>query len=393
MKTECAHIEVKNQFQKRDETYQDILTDDILEDLVFKVTGQKDYDINFIETEKNAKGKEVSTYNKGRLVVIKYDGMTNYISLSDNASEGRNSFFQSFTTALVLFSEEKAMNKRLCFYFLPQVSKSSIETSYHMMMYRLMLTSGTHFLNADEALSKDIVAFSTVDDFVNYRSKVLKKKQNNSSYATIDNDGNTIIYGKVYGASKKEVTLIALAMSKLNNKATILYEFIEKNLKQLPKPDLKLLKKSGIKVVRKDQELEKQEFEKNDSLRSPAYIANLLEKMGPKHCAFCDCDIPQLIQGAHIFPVADIKKLEISLEEKIAMATDGDNGLWLCNNHHKMLDSGILSLDDNGRVARTPLSLEKTSEEFVASSITSKQIPANFMSEKFKNYLGKRLAS
>ena len=60
-------------------------------------------------------------------------------------------------------------------------------------------------------------------------------------------------------------------------------------------------------VVNATITLEESEFRENNSLRSPRYIYNLLEKLGDKKCALCECEIPQIIQGAHIWPVADIK--------------------------------------------------------------------------------------
>ena len=67
------------------------------------------------------------------------------------------------------------------------------------------------------------------------------------------------------------------------------------------------MKKKITKLLMTDR-LILREFEENDSLRSPQYIFNLLERLGPKKCVFCNCEIPQLIEGAHVWSVADIKR-------------------------------------------------------------------------------------
>jgi len=56
------HFIVKNKFQKRQETYSQILTNDILLDICKKTTGKSEFTIEFDQTG----------YNKGRLVKIKY---------------------------------------------------------------------------------------------------------------------------------------------------------------------------------------------------------------------------------------------------------------------------------------------------------------------------------
>ena len=94
---------------------------------------------------------------------------------------------------------------------------------------------------------------------------------------------------------------------------------LEGDLKELPASSLDVLNKMpNITVVPTDMQLEKKELVQNNSLRSPRYIYNLLSHLGRKHCALCNCEIPELIQGAHIWPVSEIKKAPLlSDEEKI----------------------------------------------------------------------------
>ena len=113
------------------------------------------------------------------------------------------------------------------------------------------------------------------------------------------------------GASKYETSMICYALSFLKKKEQqiTLYEVLEGDLKELPTSSLNVIKSMGnIRVVPTDMQLEKKVFEENDSLRSPKYIYNLFNKFGKKKCALCGCEIPELIQGAHIWPVASIKR-------------------------------------------------------------------------------------
>jgi len=103
--------------------------------------------------------------------------------------------------------------------------------------------------------------------------------------------------------------------------------------------------------ISSDLTLEQEEYENNDSLRSPAFIYNLLEKLGDKKCALCECEIPQLIQSAHIWPVANIKRTNnINQGQKLQSAIDGDNGIWLCNNHHRLFDINMILINEEGRL-------------------------------------------
>lgn len=289
------------------------------------------------------------------------------------------------------FLDKTTKNKNLAFYFLPATNDTNIQTDYHMMMYRLMKTINVKLLNYKDYLDEIVTPFNSITDFIIYRSNYLKRNQNNSSYVTIDESGNTIIYGKVYGASKKETTLITIAMTYLSTSQVMLYEFNEKDLKELPQKDLQVIKSLNVEVIKIDQELERKAFEKNNSLRSPKYILSLLAKLGPKKCAFCDCDIPQLIQGAHIFPVSNIKGTKLPEDEKINMATDGNNGLWLCSNHHKMFDAGILILDNTGHIIINREFLpQKSSQNFVSVSISYVKLPEKIINEDFLHYLKMR---
>jgi hypothetical protein len=373
------HFIIKNNFQKRNEHYSDILTSDILKDICQLTTGCAEYTYEFLD--------EV---NVGRLVLLKYRGKIIYISLSEDSIEGRNSSFQSLPSAIVRYYLDKNKDKEMCFYFLP--SKGNYDTPYFVFMYRLMMTAGVSFLNGNDTLLKKIHPFNSIQDMIATRDfNKSRNRSNNSTYITVSSSDVVQIYGKTYGASKKETTLLCIALSRISTSKIELYEISEQNLTQLPKKDLMVIQSLGmVEIIPTDMTLERNEFEKENSLRSPRFTYNLLSKLGPKKCTFCSCEIPELIQGAHIWPVAYIKRQPgLSIESKIKYATDGDNGLWLCENHHKLLDNGLININMFGKVTYRSR-LDAKSQDFIQLSTPIKQIAQIYMTKTLIEYIGRR---
>ena len=379
MSTAKPHFTIKNRFQKRSEKYKDILTNNILKDVCKRITGRTDFTVEFDDTD----------YNKGRLAKLEYRRSVSYISFSEFEIASRNSFFQSFPSALVKYYQETKRNKQIYFYFLQP--DGNIETAYFIFMYRLMKTAGTVFLNESDYLTNAITPFNSPSDIIVQRDLNRgKNKGNTSTYVTIDENDTLQIFGKTYGANKYETTLICIAIHRITDFQMELYEIQEGDLKKLPEEAREVIVSLGINVITSDLILERQEFEKNDSLRSPTYTYNLLEKLGDKKCSLCDCEIPQIIQGAHIWPVASIKRANnINLEDKIQHAIHGDNGLWLCNNHHKLFDINILYVASDGRI-KYKTNIEQSHEEYLRDFTINGQLPNEILTPSFIDYLTKR---
>jgi hypothetical protein len=369
-----------NRFQKRNELYSDILTLGILRDVCWRVTGCRDYTYDFVDA-----------VNVGRLATIEYGGTITYVSFSETGDvAGRNSSFQSLPSAVVRYYRDTHVNKRICFYFLQ--ASGNVETSYFRFMYRLMATAGVEFINADAVLTQRICPFSTVEDIIAARdANRLRNRSNNSTYVTISTNHVTQIYGKTYGASKKETALLCIALSRITPRQIELYEICEGNLTELPELDREVIQSLGrVTVIPTDLTMELHEFETDNSLRSPRFTYNLLERFGPKRCALCGCSIPELVQGAHIWPVVAIKReSRYSIQEKIQCATDGNNGIWLCENHHKMLDEDFLKIGLSGVVECKP-DLEVTSREYIVNTTPITQLSSVILTEGFVGYLRRR---
>lgn len=375
------HFVIKNNFQRRSELYEDILTSDILSDVCRRITGSSAYTVEF----------DNSDYNKGRLATLEHQGTISYISFSEIEIASRNSSFQSFPSALLRYHQEVNPNKNIYFYILPS-NGNNIETAYFIFMYRLMKTAGTLFLNETDHLRTQITPFNSVADIIAHRNLNRgRNRGNNSTYLTIDENNILQVYGKTYGASKYETTLLCLAISKITTANIELYEIQEGNLRTLPARAREVILGLGnITIISSDLTLERAEFENNDSLRSPAYIYNLLEKLGDKKCALCDCEIPQIIQGAHIWPVASIKRTNnINQDQKLQSAIDGDNGIWLCNNHHKLFDINFLLINEVGRI-KFKSDIRGNDQNYINYATATYQIREEVLTPNFLQYLEKR---
>lgn len=267
------------------------------------------------------------------------------------------------------------------------------------------MTVGYKFLNisrvknANVAKFADRTPFSSLDELINWRNKTKKRNaSNNSSYITKSAD-SVQIYAKTYGASKYESTLFAISSFILTDRPVELYTIIEGNLKHLPKSSLASiaqykktyphLKFEIHNTTLKFDRIKAGEKPNSIKLRDACYTYNLLDRIGPKKCALCGCEIPEIIQGAHIWPVAEIKKASLTDEEKFEHATSGHNGLWLCQNHHKLFDTNILLIDDQGQVKLTNHILD-SNKKFIISVTKQDKIQELVLSPEFLQYVVNR---
>lgn len=388
---------IKRNMQKSTNTgvyFDCLVTETIMEQICVEVTGQREYEYEFLDNEYEDEFLSKS-YNRGRLAILQYHNKAIYISFSDEKCEGRNSGIQSVPTAFNRYYSNAHDKKEIYFYFLPCSGNNA--TPYYLFMYRLMKTAGFKFLNVPVELDGQITAFTSIDDIIRARKENGEKNSGNNATYIIKNGRHEYdIFGKTYGANKYDTSLICYAISmvaQLTDNIT-LYEYNEKDLRELPAASLSVIRDMGrINIVNIDDEIEKRELYKNDSLRSPRFNAHLLDKLGERHCVLCDCGISEIIQGAHIWPVADIKRTPtLSLDDKLKYATDGDNGLWMCQNHHKMFDSNILLLSETGDVSfKSDMSDEDM--KYAESITTVVSLPAKLITPKFVKYINRRNAA
>jgi predicted restriction endonuclease len=172
-----------------------------------------------------------------------------------------------------------------------------------------------------------------------------------------------------------------------------LYEIIEGNLKELPQSSKAVLNKMGtVEIIRTDLIFEKSVFDESrgDQLRSPKYQYNLLNKLGSKQCALCGCNIPEIIQGAHVWPVSSIKSANhVNYDDKLKYATDGDNGIWLCENHHKLFDRNMILVSEDGTV-KYDTNIPVLYMPYLRDFTKNIMLPKIYLNTNFLNYLSIR---
>ena len=388
---------IKRNMQKSAQTgiyFNHLVTDQVMEQICVEITGCLDYEVEFVGNDYSDDFLDAK-YNQGRLGILQYHNSVSYISFSDEKCEGRNSGIQSVPTAFNRFFTNAHTDKALYFYFLPCSGNNA--TPYYLFMYRLMKTAGFNFINTPQSLAGQITAFTSIDDIIRARKENGDRNaSNNATYIVKNAPHEYEIFGKTYGANKYDTSLICYAISTLAQPEDriILYEYNEHDLKELPAASLAVIRSMGnIEIINIDDEIERKELVENDSLRSPRFNAHLLDRLGERHCVLCNCGISEIIQAAHIWSVADIKKIAtLSLEEKLAYATDGENGLWMCQNHHKMFDSNILFLSSVGTVSYKD-DLSEDDKRYIDSVTTVSSLPAHLITPSYVNYIGKRYSN
>lgn len=377
-----AIITYRPNAQKTPGLFDRLLTREVLTDICHLVTGQNRFRVV----------KDHSTYNKGRLVFVEYNGILNYVSLSEDSIRGRNSSLQSVPTAINMFYADQRTNKRLCYYFISHIGNAF--TDYHLFIYRLLMTAGVEFLNIDRYYHQPMLPYRNVDDLIiDRRDNQSLNPSNNSSFVSKSSD-KIQIYAKTFGASKYESTLLAIAIAQIADRPIDLYNICEQDLTSLPKPSVDTINSLGnISIYDTSLFLERREYLAQPDrtvLRSASYQYNLFSRLGAKRCALCGCEIPEIIQGAHIWSVSQISRsVDLDDETKFEHAVSGHNGLWLCQNHHKLFDSNIMLLDNDGNV-RIKNNLVVDDVDFIRSTTFYTSIDSRFMSDDFRSYLARR---
>ena len=377
-----ATITYRPNAQKTPGLYDAILTDTVLKDICQRITGQNRYRVV----------RDLSSYNKGRLILVKYNEAIYYVSLSEINIEGRNSSLQSVPTAINLYYADIRPNKQLCYYFMPH--NGNAFTDYHIFIYKLLMTAGVRFLNIEQYYHDKIRAYHNVDDLIiDRRDNQIGNSSNNSSFVSKSTE-SIQIYAKTYGASKYESTLLAIAVSRIADRPIELYNICEKDLKKLPQASIDTIKSLGnislfYTTLFLDKHLHIDDSERT-KLRSASYLYNLYCRLGYKKCALCSCEIPEIIQGAHIWGVSQISRCNhLDEEAKFSHAINGNNGLWLCQNHHKLFDSNIIMIDRNG-IVRIKDGLVAKDIAFIRNTTFKNSLDDSMLTDEFRWYITKR---
>ena len=180
---------------------------------------------------------------------------------------------------------------------------------------------------------------------------------------------------------------MAMVVKQLTEKKIVIYQVEDNGQKSLSTPDREILLKNGFDF---GEDIISEEFNRvnldapeKDLRDQPAFRLNLFKKYGDKKCYLCDCDIDSLIIASHIHRVTDIKNdKNISDEEKKKQIIDGDNGFWLCANHDKLFEYGLIYFNNQKMVISSRLSEDQ--QRFVkeiTTKLVNKKIVDNMITE------------
>lgn len=148
----------------------------------------------------------------------------------------------------------------------------------------------------------------------------------------------------------------------------------------------RLFEKIGIYIKYESSEEVRQQFNtelvqyekarRSEKIRNQELFKNNLRAKGLQtKCYLCGCEVEEILEAAHLWGVADIKSsestkinkvIEIDCMKKLlldpvhsseqfykkyVLANSGDNGIWLCNNHHELFDRNYYCFNsENGKV-------------------------------------------
>ncbi len=365
----------------------------MLKDICFLSVGNEEYEVVIEERVRNS----------GQYIKIEGDDILKYICLSrSDCSQSRNSFIlQNFTSAYQHYLEDNSENKSFE-YYIRDFSKP--HPKYAVFSYKLLLTIGIKILNLDNVVPSENVDFLDFrTPFLNFkelrkcRIDMQSKNTENNSTLFEETESEVSVYGKSYGANGRETTAICLALKQLVPEKPIrIYNVNETNKKHLASVDRAngiIFNLCGIEV----DDGENIDFEITDEKvvakrDTRKYHYNLLQKFVDKKCYLCDCDIEHMIIGSHIHRVTDILNSTLTDEDKISQIVDCDNGFWLCANHDKLFEYGLIYFENDELKISNKLS--STQLDFV-SGITNLDVNGTFkidpkhFNNKMKNYLEK----
>lgn len=304
----------------------------------------------------------------GRNIIVETDTERFYVIVSRDVGDGRNAFLaQYIPTVLTQFiSDTTEKTKKICIYLLS--TDNDAKTNFIIDTYRVAKTLGISLLNEDRLNIDPITPYYSFQEWKNAKTaRQHYNSANNSSFAIEEEKGYTL-YGKLYGANGKESTFIACQLSCIARNEHKKLKFVqikEHGTERISSSDEKLLNYFGVSIANNKFILKNKQTNLVSTCRKQdEFKYNLLVKYGRKKCYLCDCDIESNVIASHIHRICDIDCSDLSYAEKRMQAVDGDNGFWLCANHDKMFENGVLTFDANGLLLINP-TLKSNQKSFI----------------------------
>lgn len=323
--------------------------------------------------------KEVEPRKVGRFIKVINDDNNeiHYVCLSNPENDSRNAHLMQFISpAYVEYWSEPNENK--CFDIYIINPDKNDRTTYIKLFYRCFITIGIKILNWESLGLNGLVPFTSYEELKNSRSELSDRNSHNQPTYFIDESESgreqISLYGKTFGANAMESFIFAITLSKICDKPIVFYPVVDNDSKSLSTKQQQVLIESGIRIGEVIEVLPNgrarllSTYQRETSRDTIVFHYNLLQKYGEKRCYICGCDIEHMVIGSHIERVTDIDHNKDYNEfEKTKRATDGDNGFWLCANHDKMFEYGIIYFADRemkiGAIARN-----QTDKDFIEYS-------------------------
>lgn len=152
---------------------------------------------------------------------------------------------------------------------------------------------------------------------------------------------------------------------------------------------------------------------KNHILRNQELFRNNIRAKGIQtKCYLCGCEIENILQAAHLWGVAQIRQARIQLinsalreetmtglvdteseyckEEfykRYVLANSGDNGVWLCNNHHGLFDSHYFCFDSETGKVVIDMQKDPTAVDFIKDLTPEMQLTDDVLTPRTKSFL------
>lgn len=362
----------------------DVLDESMLDDICLRSINSKDYVV-----EEDHRG-----HNSGQYIKLITDNVTKYICLSRNDSTvARNTFImQNVPSSYQAFLMDNSINKEFEYYV--RDVRFSHPTSM-IFAYKVLLTANIKILNIDKIIPTDRTDYDYRTPFIDFKQmrkmRIESSERNTGNCPTLFEETNEgiSVYGKTYGVNGRETTAICMALKNLVDLPIKVYNVNETDPQHQASVDPAnryILEYLGIEIDDGKMDFEPSDeagIAKRDQKR---YHYNLLQKFKEKKCYLCGCDIEYLIIGSHIHRVTDILHSNLSEEEKQKQIIDGDNGFWLCANHDKLFEWGLIYFEGDKMKIRNNVS-EFQKKYIYESTFYLEKIYNSFNSDKAFNVI------
>lgn len=327
----------------------------------------------------------------GRNIIIEVGPQKRiYVIVSRENADARNAFLaQYIPTVLRAYIDDRTANKEI-YAYLSDVSDRA-KTAFIVDTYRVAKALGIGILNESDLGLGEIKPYDTFSEWKKAKtSRRNYNRANNSSYA-IEDDDEIVVYGKLFGANGKEAVFLACQLAQIakkTGKTVVFVQVKEQDTETVSENDKRVLQYYGVviesgEIVVTD---DRRRVSKSTCRSQYEFRYNLLEKYGGKKCYLCDCDIDRMIIASHIHRIVDIDRSPLPKAEKHRQAVDGDNGFWLCANHDKLFEYGIVTFDVDGDLLVTE-DISKTQADYIKKITTTTKIQPCHLNPELAGYL------